>query len=129
MASMYCWPSLSIKRGASLVVARKVVKAEYGWTFGYLLLLIDNAFSNEQVARVVVSKNESFIDPVHEVPLDSPVELCQQYGLNVCYYLIPQQTESRAQRRNAFEIMMQSSKERKRPKRTHSSGTSYYFIK
>ena len=23
MASMYCWPSVSIKRGASLVIARK----------------------------------------------------------------------------------------------------------
>ena len=67
MASTYCWPSVLIKRGASLVVARKIVKAEYGWTFGYLLLLIDNAFSNEQVARVVVSKNDNFIDPVHEV--------------------------------------------------------------
>ena len=94
MASTYCWPSVSIKRGASLVVARKVVKAEYGWTFGYLLVVIDNSFSNEQVARVITSKNDQFIDPVHEVPLDSPVELCQQYGLKVCYYLMPQQTEN-----------------------------------
>ena len=39
MASMYCWPSVSIKRGASLVIARKIVKAEFEWTFGYLLLL------------------------------------------------------------------------------------------
>ena len=51
MASMYCWPSVSIKRGASLVIARKIVKAEFEWTFGYLLIVIDSSFSNEQVAR------------------------------------------------------------------------------
>ena len=123
MASMYCWPSVSIKRGVSLVIARKIVKAEFEWTFGYLLIVIDSSFSNEQVACVITSKNAQFIDPVHKVSLDSPVELCQQYGHNVCYYLMPQQTESRMQRRNAFEILMQSSKERKRPKKAHSSGT------
>ena len=37
MASMYCWPSVSIKRGARLIVGRKVIKAEFEWTFGYLL--------------------------------------------------------------------------------------------
>ena len=109
MASTYCWPSVSIKRGTSLLVARKVVKAEHGWTFGHLLMVIDNSFSEEQVTRVVTSKNDRFVDPVHEVPLDSPVELCQQYGVNVCYYLMPERNESRAQQRNAFEIMMQSS--------------------
>ena len=39
-------------------------------------VVIDNSFSNEQVARVITSKNDQFIDPVHEVLLDSPVELC-----------------------------------------------------
>ena len=114
MASMYCWPSVSIKRGARLIVGRKVVKAEFEWTFGYLLISIDSSFSSEQVSRVITSKNDHFVDPVHEVPLDSAVELCQQYGLNVCYFLMPDQTESTAKRRNAFQIMMQSSKETKR---------------
>ena len=63
MASMYCWPSVSIKHGASLVIARKIVKAEFEWTFGYLLIVIDSSFSNEQVARVITSKNAQFIDP------------------------------------------------------------------
>ena len=43
MASTYCWPSVSIKRGASLVVVRKVVKAEYGcilWMYVYTINLI-----------------------------------------------------------------------------------------
>ena len=63
MESMYCWPSVSIKRGASLVIARKIVKAEFEWIFGYLLIVIDSSFSNEQVARVITSKNAQFIDP------------------------------------------------------------------
>ena len=86
MASSCCWPSVSIKRGASLFVARKVVKAEYEWTFGYLLTIL--------FACVITPKKDHFIDPVHEVPLESPVELCQQYGLKVCYYLMPQQTQN-----------------------------------
>jgi len=36
---MFCWPSVSAKRGASLVITRRVVNAEYGWTFGHLLLV------------------------------------------------------------------------------------------
>ena len=124
MVSMYCWPSVSIKRGTRLIVGRKVIKAEFEWKFGYLLISIDGSFSSEQVTRVITSKNDQFIDPVHEVPLDSPVKLCQQYGLNVCYFLMPEhETVSTAQRRNAFEVIMQSSNERKCPKRVHSSGT------
>ena len=65
-----------------MIIARKLVKVEFEWTFGYLLIV---SFLNEQVAHVITSKNDQFIDLVHEVPLDSPVELCQ-YGLNV---LIP----------------------------------------
>ena len=32
--------------------------------------------------HVVVSKNEQFVDPVHEVSLDSPIQLYQHYGNN-----------------------------------------------
>jgi len=84
MASMYCWPSVSIKCGASFVITRK---ADFEWTFGYLLTV----FLSETVACVITSKNDQFIDPV---PLDSPLALCQQYGSNVCYYLTSQQSDS-----------------------------------
>ena len=36
MALMYCWPFMSAMRGPSLVTTRRVVKADYGWTFGHL---------------------------------------------------------------------------------------------
>ena len=41
---MYCLPSVSIKRGANLVIARRVVKVEFEWTFSYLLIVIDSFF-------------------------------------------------------------------------------------
>jgi len=69
MESMYCWPSVSIKRRASLVIARKIIKAKFEWTFGYLLTIIDSSFLSETVARVITSKNNQFIDPVHEVSM------------------------------------------------------------
>ena len=47
MASMYCWPSISIKHGVSLVFARKVVKVEFKCTFDYLLIVIDIFFEQE----------------------------------------------------------------------------------
>ena len=28
------------------------------------------------------------VDLVHQVPLDAPVVLCEQYGTNVCYHLM-----------------------------------------
>ena len=128
MASMYFWPSVSIKRGANLIVARKVVRAEYDWTFGHLLTVINSSWLNVSVTRVAVSKNEQFVDPVHDLPLDSPVQLCQQYGNNICYYLAPQNTveESSKHRKNAFEVLMSSSKERKRPGKAETSGTHQF---
>ena len=90
MMSMFCWPSISAKHGASLVITRRVVKAEYGWTFGHLLTVVNSSLSNTVVTRVVISKNEHFIDPEYEMPLDSPVQLCEQYGYKICYYLAPE---------------------------------------
>ena len=37
---MYCWSSISAMLGASLVITRRVVKADYGWTIGQLNILI-----------------------------------------------------------------------------------------
>ena len=65
MASMYCWPSVSIKRGARLIVGRKVIKAEFEWTFGYLLISIDGSLSSEQVTRVITSNIKVCIDLVY----------------------------------------------------------------
>ena len=65
MVSMYCWPSVSIKCGARLIVGRKVIKAEFEWTFGYLLTSIDGSFSSEQVTRVITLNIKACIDQVY----------------------------------------------------------------
>ena len=124
MVLMYCWPSVSAKRGVSFVITRRVVKADYGWTFGHLLTITNSSLSNAVVTRVVTSKNERFIDSVHEVPLDSPAQLCEQYGYNVCYYLVPEVSRELVdmkQRKNAFEELQ----ERRRPEKAVNSGISY----
>ena len=97
--------------------------------FGHLLTITNSSLSNTVVTRVVTSKNEHFIDPVHEVSLDSPVQVCEQYayGYNVCYYLAPEVPREldMKQRKNAFEILMGSSKERRRLEKAVNSGISY----
>ena len=66
IASIYCWPSVSIKRGASTLLARKVVRVEYDWTFGQLLAVV-NCSPDGIVKRVAVLKNETFVDTVHNL--------------------------------------------------------------
>ena len=54
---MYCWLSISALRGASLVITRRVVKADYGWTFGHLdvLTIANSLLSNDVVTRVAIT--------------------------------------------------------------------------
>ena len=49
---MYCWPSISAMRGASLINTRRVVKADFGWTFDHLdVLTITNSLSLNAIKR------------------------------------------------------------------------------
>ena len=84
---MFCWPSVTVRYGTSVIVSRKIVKAEYTDTFGEILLKVDRSFVNQSVEKVVASKNECFVDPVHEIPLIAPALLCEQYGNNLCYII------------------------------------------
>ena len=54
---MYCWLSISALRGASLVITRRVVKADYGWTFGHLnvLTIANSLLSNDVVTCVAIT--------------------------------------------------------------------------
>ena len=54
---MYCWLSISALRGASLVITRRVVKADYGWTFGLLnvLTIANSLLSNDVVTCVAIT--------------------------------------------------------------------------
>ena len=65
---------------------RTVVKAN--WEDPFSSLLAETEFQMDLISKVVISKHESFVDPVHTVPLDAPVLLCSQFNcLYVCFYL------------------------------------------
>ena len=55
--SMFCWPSISAMHGTSLVITRRVLKADYGWTFGHLdvLTITNSLLSNAVVTRVAIA--------------------------------------------------------------------------
>jgi len=68
------------------------IKAEFEWTFGYLLMIIDSSFSSEMVAHVITSRNNQFIDLVHELPLDEfqwlkIIFILPTYRPYICHFL------------------------------------------
>ena len=75
MFGLFAWPSVSVKRGATFAIRRKVVKIEWEKTFSELLENVGKEYSEESVTKVAVCGNEQFMDPVHDVPLDGPVVL------------------------------------------------------
>ena len=85
MATSFAWPSVLVKRGNAVVKSRTVVKCTWEQTFEGLLQHL--GVVDETVEKVEISRNESFTDPVHIVPLDAPVSLCKQFDcLFVCIY-------------------------------------------
>ncbi len=68
------------------MIPRKIVKIGWDNVFGELLTA---DLHSEIVARVSISKNERFIDPVHEVDVSAPLTVCNIFGCRfVCIYLI-----------------------------------------
>lgn len=79
--------SVLVKRGGSVAYPRTIVRCEWIDTFGTVIRKL--SFPEEMVFKVLISKNEKFIDPCHIVPISSPVKLCDQFQSPfVCYYLI-----------------------------------------
>ena len=119
--SSFLWPSVFVKAALDLyIVRRKVVKIESCSTFGDLLeKSAGKEVEGQIVDKISTCKNEKFVDPVHEVPLDAPVVLCEQYGINICYHLTSRHTNaaSSARGRNLFEVLMSSARERVQPKK------------
>ena len=84
----FAWLSVTVKRGAVIVVPRKIVKIEWDKVFGELLATVDPDLENSAVHRVCISKNANFIDPVHDVEVSAPLSVCSLFDcLFVCFYL------------------------------------------
>ena len=74
MATSFAWLSVMIKQGQNVVKGRTIMKCSWEDTFGSLLEKFDD-LSDKSVEKIQISRNESFIDPVHVVPIDAPVSL------------------------------------------------------
>ena len=77
-ATSFAW-LLVIIRGLSAVVPRKVVKIGWESNFGELLMTMKPGFDAETICKVTISRNEQFVDPVHEVEVS-------KVGLNYFFY-------------------------------------------
>ena len=111
MATLSAWLSVLVKRGLEIVKPRTVVKCLREDTFGSLLEKLD--VTNVSVEKVQIASNEKFTDPVHVVPLDAPVIICDQFKcMHVCISIEDIVRMSPSERQpNAFEVLMASSRD------------------
>ena len=71
--SDFAWPSVTVKRGSTVVKGRSIVKCSWSDNFGILLEKVGSEFSAEVVIQVVISKMKSWIQPTrfHWMPQSS----------------------------------------------------------
>lgn len=55
------------------------MKCNWEDSFGQLLEATASKFETSTVQKVLILKNDRFVES-HEVPIDAPVFLCQQFG-------------------------------------------------
>ena len=83
MASSFCWLSVLVKFRASK--QRTIVKCS--WQDSFCAFLEKLSMSEAVVCKIEICKNENFCYPVHVVPIDAPVILCEQFQcFHVCIY-------------------------------------------
>ena len=82
--STFAWLLVSVKRGATTLIARRIVKAGWDSTFGELLHTVGPDLSADtNIRRVSISKND---DPVHQVDVSAQYSL-QHVCLSICLHL------------------------------------------
>ena len=77
MATFSLWLSVLVKRRQEVVKPRTVVKCSWEDTFGLLLDKLD--MTQVSIELVQIASNEKFSDPVHVIPIDAPVIICDQF--------------------------------------------------
>ena len=65
------------------------------------------------IELVQIASNEKFSDPVHVIPIDAPVIICDQFKcMHVCITIESMETiRVSEQRPNAFDVLMASSRD------------------
>ena len=111
LPTLSAWLSVLIKRGQEIVKPRTVVKYSWEDTFGSLLDKFD--MTEVGIEKVQIAANEKFTDPVHVVPIDAPVIICDQFKcMHVCISIENIERIPASERRpNAFDVLMASSRD------------------
>ena len=84
---MFTWPNVSIKQCGKVLVSCKVTKCERASLFGDLLQIVDSSAATIFVQQIQICCIPKFAEPVHFVSLDGPVDLSNEYGMNVLFCL------------------------------------------
>ena len=86
-ASTFAWLSVTVKKAATIVTPRKIIKISWECSFRELLCATAAELEKDDISKVCISKNEKFI-AVHEVDVSAPVSICNTFGcLFVCFHL------------------------------------------
>ena len=79
---------IEMARCKNTLIARRIVKAGWDSTFGELLHTVGPDLSADtNIRRVSISKNENFVDPVHQVDVSAPLYSLQHVCQSICLHL------------------------------------------
>ena len=77
-----------VKQGLTTLVPRKVVKADWEDNFGQLLTIVEPGFEGKVVDKILISPNEHFADPTHQLEITAPLSVCDTFRCRfVCIFL------------------------------------------
>ena len=109
-ATCSAWLGILVKYGQSIIKTQTVVKCSWEDTFVILIDKLD--ISETTIDKVQISTNEKSTNPVHVVPIDTPINVCDQFR---CMYvriivevpvLLTRMNTKHTSEPNAFGVMM-----------------------
>ena len=74
--SSFLWISVIVKCGCIIVIPRKGLQCSFEDTFGDIVHKLQLTSTVEKVSN---SNNAMFVDSNHDVPLNAPLSLCDQF--------------------------------------------------
>ena len=110
LAICSAWLSILVKHGQNIIKTPKVLKGLWEDTFGTLLDKLD--MPETTIDKIQISSNEKFANPVHMVPIDAPISICNQFKcMHVCFsveapVLLTRMNTKHTSDPNAFKVMM-----------------------
>ena len=108
VAIMSLWLSVVVKERGHVLKGPCIVRGNYHESIGSVIEGLEKGYSQRDVNRLVISKTENF-SACHEVSLDTPLSVCQDFGCKYVCCFFEQSRESCANDwgqpvRNAFSV-------------------------